>query len=145
MNATYKQVETISEFTDAIRIRVDVFIKEQKCEPGWEPDEHDKNSKHYIAILDNKIVSTARLRETSSKEYKIERMATIKEHRGKHISTGLLKFIIEEIMKNKPKKIWLQSQVRSQKFYEKYGFKAMSKPYELYEIPHVDMDYPLNT
>ena len=46
MQITYKEIETINEFIDAIRIRVDVFIKEQGFEPGWEPDEDDKVSKH---------------------------------------------------------------------------------------------------
>lgn len=72
MNIKYKEVETINEFIDAIRIRIDVFIKEQKCKPGWEPDEDDKNAKHFIAIANNEIVSTARVRETANKEYKIE-------------------------------------------------------------------------
>ena len=143
MDVIYKEVKTINEFIDAIRIRVDVFIKEQKCEPGWEPDEDDKVSRHFIAIVDDKIVSTARVREPAKREFKIERMATIKEYRGKHISIGLLNYMINKITKLKPKRIWIQSQVRSQKFYEKYGFKAISKPYDLYGIPHIDMEYSL--
>ena len=54
-NIEYKEIEKIDEFIDAIRIRVDAFIKEQKCEPGWEPDEDDKKAKHFIAIANNKI------------------------------------------------------------------------------------------
>ncbi|MFH0875453.1 MAG: hypothetical protein V1859_05930 [archaeon] len=34
MGAKYKQVETINEFIDAIRLRVDAFIKEQGFQPG---------------------------------------------------------------------------------------------------------------
>jgi len=34
MKIMYKKVETINEFIDAIRIRVDVFILEQKCPPA---------------------------------------------------------------------------------------------------------------
>ena len=33
MDIKYKEVETINEFIDAIRIRIDIFIKEQKCKP----------------------------------------------------------------------------------------------------------------
>ena len=139
MDIKYKEVKTINKFIDAIRIRVDVFIKEQKCEPGWEPDKHDKNSKHFIAITKNQVVSTARVRETADKEYKIERMATIKEYRNKGISKGLVGFIVKYLDKFKPKKIWMQSQVQAQKFYEKCGFYPISKPYDLYGIPHVDM------
>ena len=141
MSIDYKEIETINEFIDAIRIRVDVFIKEQKCEPGWEPDEEDKNSKQFIAIVDGKIVSTARVRETGNKEFKIERMATIKEFRNKGITKGLVNFIINSVKGSGPKKIWMQSQVQAQKFYEKCGFEAVSKPYDLYGIQHIDMVY----
>jgi len=141
MSIDYKEIETISEFIDAIRIRVDVFIKEQKFEPGWEPDEEDKNSNHFIALVDGKIVSTARVRTTSENEYKIERMATKIEFRKKGIGKGLIEFIITHLKKSNPKKIWMQSQIRAQKFYEKCGFEAISKPYDLHGIEHIDMEY----
>ena len=139
-NIEYKEVEKINEFIDAIRIRVDVFIKEQKSEPGWEPDEDDKKSRHFIASVDNKIVATARVRESGNKEYKIERMVTKKEYRTKGIGKGLVDYMIKEINKINPKKIWMQSQVRAQKFYEKCGFKVISNPYNLYGIKHIDME-----
>ena len=56
----YKEVEIISEFIDAIRLRVDVFIIEQGFKPGWEPDEDDKISRHFIAMADDKVVATAK-------------------------------------------------------------------------------------
>ncbi|MFA6888251.1 MAG: GNAT family N-acetyltransferase [Candidatus Woesearchaeota archaeon] len=141
MNLTYKQVATINEFIDAIRLRVDVFIKEQGFQPGWEPDEDDKISKHFIAIYDGKIVSTARYRETTNGEIKIERMVTSKEYRGKNIAKGLIEYMLKEIVKMKPKRIWLRSQVQSQPFYEKCGFIAISKPFDMWGVPHIDMDY----
>src|SRR3989338_6452019 len=102
----YKEIENGEEFIDAIIIRVDVFIKEQKCEPGWEPDEDDKGATHFIAISGKKIVATARVRLTGNKEHKIERMATKKEYRKKGIGKGLVEYIIKNISKQKPKRIW---------------------------------------
>lgn len=141
MDVAYKKVETINEFIDAIRLRADVFIKEQGFEPGWEPDEDDKVSKHYMAVIAGKIISTARLRETSEGSVKIERMVTMKEYRGKGIGKGLIDYMLNEIMKRKPKRIWLRSQVQSQPFYEKCGFKAVSEPFDMWGVPHVDMEY----
>ena len=40
-----------------------------------------------------------------------------------------------------PKKIWMQSQVQAQGFYEKCGFMAAFKPYDLYGIKHIDRVY----
>ena len=141
MNVIYKKVETINEFIDTIRIRVDVFIKEQGFQPGWEPDEDDKKSKHFIAIVDNEIVSTARFREMDKDEIKIERMVTKKEFRSKQIGKGLVEFMLNEIKKTKPKKIWLRSQVQSQPFYEKCNFKATSEPFDMWGIQHIDLEY----
>lgn len=136
MNLKIKKVETIQEFIDTIRIRVDVFIKEQGCPPGWEPDVQDKEAIHYIALIDNKIVSTARVLKTDN-NFKIERMATIKEFRKKGIGKGLVDYIIKDL---KPNKIWMQSQLQAKEFYEKCGFKVISKPYDHYGKEHIDME-----
>lgn len=141
MEVTYKQVETISEFIDAIRLRVNVFIREQGFQPGWEPDEDDKNSKHFIGLLDGNVIATSRFREISNGEIKIERMAIEKDYRGRDIGAGLLKFMLNEIRKLGPKRIWLRSQVRSQAFWEKCGFRVVSEPYEAYGTTHIDMEY----
>ncbi|MDP3742139.1 MAG: GNAT family N-acetyltransferase [Candidatus Micrarchaeota archaeon] len=139
MPLTFKKVESIAEFIDAIRIRVDVFIKEQGFQPGWEPDEDDKIATQYIALLDGKIVATARTREIAPCEFKIERMAVQKEHRGKGIGKKLLSYTIEELNEVNPKRIFLRSQVQAQKFYEKYGFKPISTPLDSYGVQHIDM------
>lgn len=143
-NIKIKKVETLQEFIDAIRLRVNVFILEQHFQPGWEPDEDDKISNHYIVLLNHNVVSTARVRETNPGEFKIERMVTQKERRGQQVGKALLLHIINELLKNKPKRIWLRSQVQSQKFYEKCNFNPTSKPFDMWNVPHIDMDYPLN-
>lgn len=146
MKVSYKQVDSIKEFIDAIRLRVDVFIKEQGCEPGWEPDEEDKISKHYIALVGNKIVGTARVRQSKRREVKIERMIIDKRYRGKGIGEGLVYYIVMQTKKSKPKRIWMQAQIHAQTFYEKCGFRIISKPYDLWGIQHIDMELiPLDT
>lgn len=142
MRVRYKEIGTIGEFIDSIRIRVDVFIIEQKFKPGWEPDEEDKISRHFIALADGKIVSTLRIREVDE-GIKIERMATRKECRGKGIGKGLISFVLKEIKKMKPKKIWMTAQIQVREFYEKCGFRVVSKPYNLYGHPRIKMEYKL--
>jgi len=140
----YKQVEAIQEFVDAIRLRVDVFIKEQGCPPGWEPDELDKDAQHFIAKVDGKIVATLRVLDEPKGVYKIERMAVAKKLREKGIGAGLLQHVVKVLRQKKPvRKIWMQAQRRAQKFYEKNGFRVTSEPYDIHNlhIPHVDMEY----
>ena len=139
----YKKVSSITKFIDAIRIRVDVFIKEQGFAVGWEPDEDDKTAIHYIAIDNGMIVATARVREMEKNEFKIERMATKKEYRGQGIGTGLINYIIGELQTRKAKRIWMQAQCQAQDFYEKCGFKPISKPFNHHGLDHIEMEYPL--
>lgn len=54
-------------------------------------------------------------------------MATKREFRNKGISKGLVDFIINYINKLNPQKIWMQSQVQTQKFYEKCGFMVICR------------------
>ncbi len=56
MRIICKEIETIPELIDAIRLRVEVFIKEQGFAPGWEPDEDDKFSRQFVAVVQNKVV-----------------------------------------------------------------------------------------
>lgn len=141
MEVKCKKAKSLPEFIDSIRLRVDVFIKEQGFEPGWEPDEDEKNAVHFIAIENGIVVSTARYREIANSEFKIERMATRKEQRGKGAAGKLLLFMLKEIKTHKPKKIWLRAQERVQTFYEKHNFKTISSPFEIYGKMHVDMEY----
>lgn len=145
MDVKYQKVTSIKNFIDAIRLRVDVFIIEQQCPPGWEPDELDKTSSHYIAKVDGVVVATARLREEPKGALKIERMVVKKECRGKGIGKGLTDYIIEQAKKQKPIKIWMQAQCQAKKFYGKIGFKPVSKKYDLHDlgIEHIDMELKL--
>ena len=141
MDITYKEATTLPEFIDAIRLRVEVFIKEQGFQPGWEPDEDDKAGRSFIAQVDGRVIATARARQSKKGEFKIERLATAKAFRGHGVGSGLIQFILKELLKQKPKRIWMQSQVQAKGFHEKHGFKIVSKPYDHYGVEHVDMEY----
>src|SRR5205814_731773 len=101
---------TINEFIDAIRIRVDVFVIEQQCPPGWDPEELDKVSQQYIALNTNEIVATVRLRENPKGTAKIENMVVKKKHRGRGIGVGLTTYVTKQAKKQGYKKIWMQAQ-----------------------------------
>lgn len=126
---------------EAIRIRVDVFILEQHCPPGWEPDELDKDAIHYVAQAGKRIVATARMRVDEKNVAKIERIAVKKAYRGKKIGKGLLQFILQDIRKHKYDQVQIQAQSYAKQFYIGLGFKVTSEEYDPHHlgIPHVDM------
>lgn len=135
---SYKEVQTIGEFIDYIRLRTAVFVIEQGFKPGWEPDEYDKVCRHFIAVADGRVVGTLRIREKDG--IKIERMATAKDYRGKGIAKGLVDFVIKEAKKTNPKRIWAQCQTRAHPFWNKSGFRDVSESYDQYGVEHVDKE-----
>lgn len=146
MNVRYKKVETIQEFIDHIRLRVDVFLIEQKLELGWEPDEEDKVSKQFIGFLeDGAVISTARYLESAPGEMRIARVTTHRDYRKKGVGRCMMEFVIREIKKENPKRIWQHADVRAQKFYEKCGFCAITKPVDEGWCVLVDMEYAKKT
>ncbi|OGK18134.1 hypothetical protein A2866_06610 [Candidatus Roizmanbacteria bacterium RIFCSPHIGHO2_01_FULL_39_8] len=145
MKIVCREIETIQEFIDAIRIRVDIFIIEQKGPPGWEPDDLDKNSSHFVALVKDEIVGTVRLREDPKGVAKFERMAVTKKYRDRGIGLKLTSFVIGQAKNQGCKKIWMQAQKYTKGLYEKAGFKTTSKPYDLWNlgIRHIDMELDL--
>ncbi|MBI2971041.1 MAG: GNAT family N-acetyltransferase [Candidatus Aenigmarchaeota archaeon] len=57
------------------------------------------------------------------------------------MGTSLVSFILAQLETQKPKRVWLESQVQAKKFYEKCGFRAVSEPFILWGMPHVTMEY----
>lgn len=136
-----KRAETFAELIDAIRLRVDVFIREQKCQPGWEPDELDKESTHFIAISDSNIVGALRVRLDAPSSLKIERMVTHSTFRGRGVGSRLLQYVLATLSENENSRIWMQAQTHARHFYESNGFRTLSDSYDLYGISHVDMEF----
>jgi len=68
-------------------------------------------------------------------------MVVAKDCRGSGVGAGLVEFMVACLLKQKPKKIWLRSQVQSQLFYEKCGFSTITKPFDMWHVPHIDMEY----
>ncbi len=134
-----KRVETFPELIGAFRLRTAVFVVEQGFDHACELDEFDAASMHFVVLKDGKVIAAGRARESEG-GFRIERMCVEKELRGKGIGKMLLLYVISELKKLNPKRIWLRSQLTVQKFYEKCGFVAISQPFEFYGKTHVDME-----
>lgn len=142
MQVSYREARDKSDIIDAIRLRAEVFIIEQKCPPGWDPDEFDKTASHFIAVTEDKVIGTIRLREEPKTAAKFERIVVHKDYRRKGIGSALAKYVIEHARRKGFYKIWLQAQVGGHKMFEKVGFSSISKehyPFNL-SIPHIDME-----
>ena len=123
----------------AFAIRREVFVVEQHVDPDLEYDEHEEGANHYLLYLDDVPVATARWRETA-KGIKLERFATLKEHRHKGIGYNILDQVMKDILPLK-KPIYLHSQVKAIRFYERNGFVKEGNMFIEANIQHYTMTY----
>lgn len=124
-----------------LKLRVDVFVVEQKC-PYPEIDGKDFVAFH-LRILDGEELA-ASLRvlppEHDGKPVKIGRVVVAPDYRGYKLGQRLMKEAIEFAQARFPDTaIELGGQSHLQKFYGSFGFEAISDEYLEDGIPHVDM------
>lgn len=138
-----EKVAALDQLIDALRIRVAVFIQEQGFPVGWEPDEIDKDADHYVAVVDDCVVGTTRLRVMEHTNRKIERMAVLQQYRNQRVGTSLTQHVIEQVEQTPYGRLWLDAQCHAKTFYEQFGFRAVSGCYCQWgvNVPHVTMDY----
>ncbi len=124
-----------------LKLRVDVFVVEQKC-PYPEIDGKDFEAFH-LRILDGEELA-ASLRvlppEQDGKPVKIGRVVVAPDYRGYKLGQRLMKEAIEFAQARFPgTALELGGQSHLQKFYGSFGFLAISEEYLEDGIPHVDM------
>ena len=133
---------TTEELYKIIQLRINVFVVEQ--EAYYEDlDDHDQNSLHITYEEDGKIIAYARAVPPNEK---YENMASFgrvivrPEARGTGLAQQLLKRIIAVTKREWPEHdLFIQAQAYLQNFYGKFGFEAVSEPYEFECLPHIDM------
>jgi ElaA protein len=129
---------------DMLKLRVDVFVVEQKC-PYPELDGKDVDALHLRLLSGNDLVASARIRKPAKTDpaARIGRVVVSPEHRGKKLGDRLMVEAIaqcERLYAESPIKLSAQSQLL--RFYESFGFVAVSEEYLEDGIPHVDMQRP---
>lgn len=131
-----------TELQDALKIREEVFVKEQGVSPEDEYDQYDKTSTHFIAYDEQgKPCGTARWRQTHS-GIKLERFAVRKSYRGTGVGALLLKnmlYDIEEDPNISEQKLYLHAQTTAIGFYKKFGFEPVGEEFLECGIKHYEM------
>ena len=117
-------------------IRTAVFVVEQSC-PYQEVDEIDKIATHLWLQENDEILAYCRI-YPDKEIFHIGRVLTArrKERLGSKILQEAITYIKKE---NKAKAIEIEAQSYARKFYEKQGFKRISKEFMEDGIPHITM------
>lgn len=126
-------------YEDAVNIRYEVFVEEQKVPADVEIDELEDKSHHVVLYEDDQPMGTARIYHRGDGIYKIQRVAVLKNYRGKGIGVQLMKECELQISKLRGTKITLGAQLQALSFYEKLGYKAEGAEFMDAGIPHREM------
>lgn len=132
--------DTMSQiYLDALKIRYQVFVKEQGVQLEREIDKDEAYAVHFVLYEDNEALATVRLLPVDETTMKLQRMAVKKEARHR----GLGNIIIAEAEKFAKQQgfttIKLGAQLTAQEFYEKMGYQAYGEIFLDAGIQHIAM------
>ncbi len=109
------------------------FLEEYFNEPQMAKEVANPDDLYFFAEAEGKPVGYIRFMEDYSslplmkqwKAMELKRIYVLKEYHGMGIAQKLMDFMMEYVVKNNYKAVWLgvwEYNLRAQKFYEKYGF-----------------------
>jgi predicted GNAT family N-acyltransferase len=127
------------ERDDAFRVRIAVFVVEQRIPRSEELDALDAPATHAVGYVDGEPVAVGRL--VLGEGYaKIGRMAVLREHRGYGFGAAILSALEREAASRGLRLCRLSAQLHARGFYERCGYTAHGDVYDDVGIPHIDMD-----
>lgn len=135
------RITTELDLEKAFHIRKEVFIKEQKVPADEEFDEFDVLNgacNHLLVYYENKPVGTGRLRIVDGYG-KLERICILEPYRKFGIGKWIVKSLEEMAAEKGVTKTKLHGQTQAERFYEKLGYRTVSKPFMDAGIPHIIM------
>lgn len=133
---------TRDELYEILKLRVDVFVVEQKC-PCREVDEYDTDCWHLCLRNENGLLAYLRIIPQSENEPAIIGRVISAKRRlglGTKIMREAIRFCKEKLRANK---LVIQAQTYAQPFYEGVGFVRVSDEYIYDGQPHIKMELAL--
>ena len=144
----YEFIETNCQdkeiYPRCLHIREVVFQGEQRVPKEIEYS-GEEGCVHYLLKVDGKDAATSRFR-LKKDEYKLERIAVLKEFRGKGVGKLLIDCFIKSIAKHRDnrkgtEKIMTHAQIAALDFWKKVNFIEYGEQFEEGGIQHYHMYY----
>ena len=137
MNITH--TPTQKDLFDIMRIRIDVFVCEQKVDPRIEVDEYDSIAIHFL-LRTNYGVPIACCRLVFIEGcYKLGRLAVLKDYRRKGFASALIAAVEKYARQQKIKELHLNSQIAAIELYTQNGYVSYGDIFIEANIPHISM------
>lgn len=133
---TVTQAVSAADYAAALEVRKAVFVGEQGVPAELEVDENESASAHFLCRVDGKPVGAGRLRQKGDYA-KFERIAVLKEYRGKHLGQAIMK-VMEEYAATKYPDLLpaMHAQDSAISFYEQIGWITQGPVFYEAGIPH---------
>jgi predicted GNAT family N-acyltransferase len=128
-----------SEIEDAFGVRYEVFVKEQGIDEELDRDGEDDGAVHFIAYLDETPVGTVRLRSVEPSIGKVERLAVLKDYRGKGFGRNLMRELESFASFAGIGKLKMHAQESVINFYKNLGYQTVGEEFEEAGMPHREM------
>lgn len=128
---------------DAMLVRVEVFVQEQRIPMEMERDPADEHALHAVAY--NRLgqaVATGRLLPGQAGSGRIGRMAVKRVLRGARVGQHVLCTLVEVARERGDREVTLHAQRTAEGFYARAGFVAQGDGFEEAGLPHIEMVRP---
>ncbi|WP_421890880.1 GNAT family N-acetyltransferase [Marinoscillum sp.] len=110
----------------ALKIRSEVFVKEQGVPSHLDHDADDDTSIHLLAYADKELIGTGRLTWVPHSGWQLARIAVIKPYRGLGIGRMIIENLEAIALSKKANRVFLRPHKHLQPFYEKLGYRLMN-------------------
>ena len=134
-----KVAQTQSDFFQIVRIRAEVFIREQNVDSEIEMDIKDDTAIHCLATLNNKPAGCLRILMNDD-GVTVGRVAVLKPYRRMKVGKTMMEFVETLPVVKEKGKIAVHAQLTARDFYLNCGFHEVSDIYEEANILHVSME-----
>ncbi|MCY3542058.1 MAG: GNAT family N-acetyltransferase [Gammaproteobacteria bacterium] len=119
------------------KVRLEVFVQEQQVPTELELDGLDATAVHFLALIDDNPVGTARLLRSGQ----IGRMAVLIPYRNQGIGEKLLHATVARALELGYSPVFLHAQLSAADFYLRHGFHPYGDVFEEADIEHQAMRY----
>ncbi|RAV19855.1 GNAT family N-acetyltransferase [Paenibacillus contaminans] len=140
-------VSNPSELDECLRIRLEVFVREQHVPADEEIDSFDASydaCRHILLRNGGTAVATGRWRKYEDKAAKLQRIAVLSAYRGGGFGKAVIDALENDAKAAGMEYAVLDAQCQAEAFYRKLGYETVSeKPFLDAGIWHVRMKKPL--
>ena len=142
MEIKYTEDLNSTIYEDALKIRYEVFVDEQKVPADLEVDD-EASCLHFVLYKKDDALATCRLYKKSAETVKLQRMAVLKSARGSKIGIALMEATEVKAAELGYHNIILGAQNTAIGFYERLGYNIIGAEFLDAGIPHHMMEKEL--